>query len=300
VTLYFALSATLPFSGATPQEVIAALMAGSLRPLRTVRPDLDPALVAIVDRATAYVPEQRFPTASEFHAALAKWLRGATRSSTPLGSSAPPQASPSAHPGPTTTNLVAHALPTAVEPAILRRRRRATRLGVVLACAGLLLAAALVVVVVLGRSSGGADPSVPAVLATDPVPVAPIASITELVPVPSATSAPPPQAPSSLPPEATVRGQTRTAPAAPSCVRPAWRCAGRCVDLESDRAHCGACDAACAADKACVNGACTACPIGVGFSLCDGRCIPTFTDPNNCGTCQRKCPYGRCQAGRCT
>ncbi len=64
-------------------------------------------------------------------------------------------------------------------------------------------------------------------------------------------------------------------------------CAGRCLDLQSDAAHCGACGTACSAGQACCAGACTA----------------TATSPQHCGACGTVCDAPNatpaCAAGRC-
>ncbi len=70
VVLYEALTGACPFPGDTPLVVARAVMAGDVRPLREVRPDLDPALVATVERAMARDPERRFASAGAMAAAL--------------------------------------------------------------------------------------------------------------------------------------------------------------------------------------------------------------------------------------
>src|SRR5258708_3970511 len=54
------------------------------------------------------------------------------------------------------------------------------------------------------------------------------------------------------------------------------RCAGKCVDVESDPANCGRCGNACQANQVCSNGACarTCAPPKVN---CNRACV----DPNN-------------------
>ena len=59
-------------------------------------------------------------------------------------------------------------------------------------------------------------------------------------------------------------------PDAPVC--PVARCAGECVDTETDTRHCGACGSVCPAGRACVRGAC-ACP--TGQTECGGVCLAT-------------------------
>jgi serine/threonine-protein kinase len=67
---YEALSGRKPF----PQEDIAALARAIMDtvppPLRTLRPDVDPALTATVERAMARDPQWRFPTADAMRSAL--------------------------------------------------------------------------------------------------------------------------------------------------------------------------------------------------------------------------------------
>ena len=62
-------------------------------------------------------------------------------------------------------------------------------------------------------------------------------------------------------------------------------CDGRCVDIDSDDAHCGGCGNACGAGRAC----------------CAGGCVDTSTSDGNCGACGTVCPATQeCVAGRCT
>lgn len=103
-------------------------------------------------------------------------------------------------------------------------------------------------------------------------------------------------------------------------------CSGKCIDPQSDPAHCGATGSCqdstagtlCARDRTCVNGVCvnpSAC--GSGQIKCDGRCTDPLTDAQHCGAsadcaganagmvCQpvtSRCGGtvpAQCQAGRC-
>jgi sulfatase modifying factor 1 len=68
------------------------------------------------------------------------------------------------------------------------------------------------------------------------------------------------------------------------CAAGQTACGGRCVDMQSDVAHCGACGRAC----------------GAGQSCCAGTCVNLQTDRGNCGTCGRSCPTGEvCSMGAC-
>ena len=94
--------------------------------------------------------------------------------------------------------------------------------------------------------------------------------------------------PSAPPPDA--------GPDAPSCET----CGGAtCVDVTTDPAHCGACNAPCAAGEVCIAGACAA-NCGM-LDKCGGTCVDLQNDPTNCGTCGNACATGQtCAAGQCT
>lgn len=91
----------------------------------------------------------------------------------------------------------------------------------------------------------------------------------------------------------------------PSCVSPKKMCAGECVDLKTNPAHCGTCDTSCCVGSVCMAGTCTlSCPAGMSgctdpSSKCP-KCVDLTTDPENCGTCGTMCSDGRaCVAGKC-
>jgi eukaryotic-like serine/threonine-protein kinase len=71
VILYEALAGTRPFEADTPMSLCFAVHRGDHEPLTTRRPGLDPGLVAVVERAMARRPEDRFASAAEMGAALA-------------------------------------------------------------------------------------------------------------------------------------------------------------------------------------------------------------------------------------
>jgi len=75
-------------------------------------------------------------------------------------------------------------------------------------------------------------------------------------------------------------------------------CDGACVDLPTDREHCGDCDHACPTGEACIDGTC-ACPDG--GQNCDGVCVDLDSDPENCGDCDHAChPRNElCSGGFC-
>jgi serine/threonine protein kinase len=70
VVLYETLSGTRQFAASTPIAVVRAVDQASPVPLRECRPGLEPRLIAVVERAMARNPEDRFATAAEMSAAL--------------------------------------------------------------------------------------------------------------------------------------------------------------------------------------------------------------------------------------
>src|SRR5690606_40971938 len=56
------------------------------------------------------------------------------------------------------------------------------------------------------------------------------------------------------------------------------------IYTDTDPAHCGACDDACATGESCMAGSCVG-TCGGGLTSCDGTCTNTDIDPNNCGAC---------------
>ena len=68
--LYEMLLGEPPFTGATPQAVIARAITESPRPLRPMRPSVSPAIEALTLRALARAPGDRYATAAELREAL--------------------------------------------------------------------------------------------------------------------------------------------------------------------------------------------------------------------------------------
>ena len=91
--LYEMLAGETPFTGSTPQVIMARARTEEARPIRATRPTVPAALDAIIAKAIARVPADRFATAAEFAQALAqaesdrRAPTGAT-SGTPTGGSA--------------------------------------------------------------------------------------------------------------------------------------------------------------------------------------------------------------------
>lgn len=75
-TLYELLARQRPVSGATGADIIAKIVNGELVPIRQVRPDLSDDLAAIVMKALAFAPEQRYATCAAFAADIRSHLAG--------------------------------------------------------------------------------------------------------------------------------------------------------------------------------------------------------------------------------
>jgi hypothetical protein len=91
--LYEMLAGEPPFSGRTPQAVLARQLHDQPPPVRVVRPSTPPAVQEVLERALAKVPADRYATAEEFGAALEAAARGGppapVRSRKPLRRAAP-------------------------------------------------------------------------------------------------------------------------------------------------------------------------------------------------------------------
>jgi hypothetical protein len=94
--------------------------------------------------------------------------------------------------------------------------------------------------------------------------------------------------------------------AAASCPAGFSPCNARCVDLRSDPAHCGACDAACGDGSAPAGAACIAatCACTGAETACTAdetiACVSTSSDDRHCGGCNAACDAGQlCEAGDC-
>ena len=109
------------------------------------------------------------------------------------------------------------------------------------------------------------------------------------------------------PAEDTGTGTDVGADVEPPCAGGQTRCAGVCVDTQTDVANCNACGRACAAGQTCAAGVCTGtaeCP--TGQMRCGEMCADLTSDPANCGRCGGACAAGEtcamstCRAGRPT
>jgi serine/threonine-protein kinase len=164
VVLYEALAGRNPFPGDTPLAAFRAVIEGRYPPLAEVRPGLDPALLAVVDRAMAPDPDRRFPSAAAMAAALAGQPAAATPTlvdgaMAPAGGTAvlPPSGVAPTLVGGRTEVVGAPAPPTtdAAVPAALRRPRGRVPLALIVVVAFV----ALLVAGLQGRSHPAATSS---------------------------------------------------------------------------------------------------------------------------------------------
>lgn len=76
VVLYEMLTGQRPYEGASPFEIAQKHLQGGFPPPQQVRPEIPPALAAIVQKAMARLPSHRFASAREMEQALRGWQQG--------------------------------------------------------------------------------------------------------------------------------------------------------------------------------------------------------------------------------
>jgi hypothetical protein len=163
--LFQALTGQVPFPRPSEVAKIYAHLSEPFPSLTGIRPDLPPALEAVVGRATARSPDDRYETAAELAQALSLAGAASTRAAA-APPSPPPQATapseppvpstptvPAAEPKPATPTVPAAAerpitAPTTTMPA---RRRR----GLVLAAGGVAVVVGAAALIASGALSGG-------------------------------------------------------------------------------------------------------------------------------------------------
>jgi serine/threonine-protein kinase len=74
VILYECITGQVPFEAKTLNELIFRIVLEAPPPIETLVPEVDPAFVAIVKKAMAREPSERYASAEEMHAALSRWL----------------------------------------------------------------------------------------------------------------------------------------------------------------------------------------------------------------------------------
>jgi hypothetical protein len=91
--MYHALAGRAPFDAPTAARLFSSVCNESPPPLGSLRPDLDGALIGIIDRAMARDPAHRYPSARSMMSAIGAFLRGEPLPTDPM--SAYTQAPPS-------------------------------------------------------------------------------------------------------------------------------------------------------------------------------------------------------------
>ena len=242
IVAYELLTGRLPFSGATTPAIMFSHVHEAPPPPRQLRPDLPPAAEAVLLRQLAKDPEERYPTAQAFVAALSAAMTSETipdlpplpgRSDDPeFGEAATP--TPFVRPGrlgpdaeqprrPGGATLVPPA-PLGVASSAGRSPGTGRRVRLGAAAGGLVL---LAVLVAAALRFGAAPSTVPA---TATVPVAnPTPSSPPVAAAPAATLPPPTLVPTATPAPTIAPPPCRPSPRAPRRSRPRPpRSAARC------------------------------------------------------------------------
>ncbi|MBK6697157.1 MAG: protein kinase [Myxococcales bacterium] len=278
-SMFVACTLKKPYEGDTAATTLRAILSNDRRSLGELRPDLDPAFVAIVEHGMAYRREQRFGSALAMAAALEAWLAG--RGSQPFVAPSPAFAQPAYGPP------VSQSPPTRIEgsapgvaptrsmtaPTLSEGQSRAkTNLGLVALAVGLgagVVVAGGTAAYVLTRDAPAAAPT-PDAASADAAPLAPVAPSGVVSAAPSATDkrAEGPKAPvSQVPPSPKLKAGVKVGQ---SCSN----------------------DAECGTFTKCTAGKC-ACEQG----LCGGECVMLTTNVN-CGRCGGKCATGEMCVGQ--
>ncbi|AUX44128.1 protein kinase [Sorangium cellulosum] len=234
VILFELIAGAPPFDGATMPQLCVAIMQGTPRPLAAFRPDVPPALVAVILRCLEKAPERRFRHVGELAEALAPFATGRARLSIERisgisRSSAPPRPELASRSGTTSPTVMSTA--PSWSGTMLAPRRRPGGVALVLAGVGLsLLTAAGAFGFLALRARGGAPAAAAAASAAaaalpspvDPAAASPGASAAGAPAVaPGGEAAPALEA--SL---AAAPGLASAEPAAPASARPAAAPAG--------------------------------------------------------------------------
>jgi serine/threonine protein kinase len=229
-TMYQMLAGTLPYDADTPQRVVGAILEGPPVPLAVRARDIDPRLVAVVERAMARDRTLRFDDAGVMRDALLA-LEGRPLSTMLVRDGAPAvshhdaetKARPAqpvvAHPSSQATVATPKRARRVAPPAAVRAPARDARI------VGVAVVVAIVVVIAaiatwLGRSADtGVVPGVPTPPGTAPPVTAPPAT-TPPVTAPPATTPPVTAPPVTAPPVTAPPATTPPVPAPPATTAP--------------------------------------------------------------------------------
>jgi serine/threonine-protein kinase len=168
---YEALTGRMPFPQSEPAALVRAIAEGALPPLAAVRPDVDPVLTGVIDRAMSSDPAQRFGSAEAMSAGLSavrpptRVLAMSSAAMAPLTGAVPPPPPPG---------------------------RRRTVLALTAAAAAVVLA---LILVVAEATSSGPGTSVPTTTPSSTPTSSVVPMTTSVTPPPSATTMEPRQRP---------------------------------------------------------------------------------------------------------
>jgi hypothetical protein len=177
VVLYEALTGTKPYAGSTPAAIAAATVQGVAQNPSVLRPDADPALVAVIGRAMAVNPAYRYSSAAE----MAADLRRSAPPATAVMAAAAPMLAAAAAPALAPT---AATVPMAPAPPLGPGPHFGGRRGLVILGAALLVLALFAVVL---ANAGGS----PSRAATPPATASPASTTPSTRPTTVASTAAP-------------------------------------------------------------------------------------------------------------
>jgi serine/threonine protein kinase len=180
---YEALAGHRPFPQENMAAVASAILQGRPAPLARLRPDVDPGLIAVIERAMAHDPRQRFGSAEEMRAALhGRW----TVSATGMQVAPPPRPATKVLDEPL-PGLVTNTFFPALVPRMTSRSRKVL---------GVLAVLAVLIVIPLAFALDASSSHAPTEPATTSTPA----------PVPVSNPAPPPPSPTQQPPAPSGHG----------------------------------------------------------------------------------------------
>lgn len=97
-----------------------------------------------------------------------------------------------------------------------------------------------------------------------------------------------------------------TEPTDNPCTHGEKLCGSSCVDLFTNKNHCGVCGRACGSQEICVSARCGPACTEKGTTLCGDTCVNLETDADNCGGCGKECAShlpnakgSECEDGKC-
>ncbi len=195
VTMYELLAGRRPFIAANELELAMLIVERNPPPLGQLRPDLDPALRSIVEKAMHKDVSQRYPNAGVLRDALTEYVGGRTKEASSELRALVEEVVVT-RPLPVLKDANEAPAPRPSRPKATPHGRSGSRRGLIIAVFG--MAAATAVGLIAGRQWGRAKP--PEVVVEAPVAPAPTpALVSPPAPKPAADEAPTPSAPTEAP-----------------------------------------------------------------------------------------------------